>query len=51
MDTATFYYLYKKVIMENRELKDQIRILETILRSHLPVLDTAFIDLSKYKKR
>ena len=50
MDTITFYYLYKRVVMENRELKDQIRVLETILRSHLPVLDPAFIDLSKYKR-
>jgi len=30
--------LFKKILLENIELKKQIKVLETILRSYLPIL-------------
>tara|TARA_R110002051_G_scaffold232394_1_gene294108 strand:- start:510 stop:641 length:132 start_codon:yes stop_codon:yes gene_type:complete len=30
--------LFKKILLENVELKKQIKVLETILRSYLPIL-------------
>ena len=32
-------YLYTKTLRENQELKKQIRVLEEILRTHLPVVE------------
>ena len=31
--------LYQKQIQENQELKNQINILETILRNYIPVIE------------
>ena len=36
-------YLYTKTLSENRELKKQIRVLEEILRTHLPVVEANII--------
>ena len=36
-------YLYTKALRENQELKKQIRILEQILRTHLPVVEANII--------
>ena len=36
-------YLYTKALGENQELKKQIRILEQILRTHLPVVEANII--------
>ena len=36
-------YLYTKTLRENQELKKQIRVLEQILRTHLPVVEANII--------
>ena len=36
-------YLYTKTLGENRELKKQVRVLEEILRTHLPVVEANII--------
>ena len=36
-------YLYTKTLRENQELKKQIRVLEEILRTHLPVVEANII--------
>ena len=36
-------YLYTKTLRENRELKKQVRVLEEILRTHLPVVEANII--------
>ena len=36
-------YLYSKAIRENKELKRQVQVLETILRTHLPVVEANII--------
>jgi len=39
--------LFKKVLLENIELKKQIKVLETILRSYLPILTRRKHDKNK----
>ena len=36
-------YLYSKAIRENKELKRQVQVLESILRTHLPIIETNII--------
>ena len=36
-------YLYTKTLRENQELKKQVRVLEEILRTHLPVVEANII--------
>ncbi len=36
-------YLYNKTLRENQELKKQVRVLEEILRTHLPVVEANII--------
>ena len=36
-------YLYHKTLNENQELKIQIRVLEEILRTHLPIVEANII--------
>ena len=40
-------YLYTKTLRENQELKKQIRVLEQILRTHLPVVEANIIKKKK----
>ena len=40
-------YLYSKTLRENQELKKQIRVLEEILRTHLPVVEANIIEKKK----
>ena len=44
-------YLYTKTLRENQELKKQIRVLEQILRTHLPVVEANIIKKKKDKQR
>jgi hypothetical protein len=39
--------LFKKVLLENIELKKQIKVLETILHSYLPILTRRKDDKNK----
>ena len=36
-------YLYTKTLRDNQELKKQVRVLEEILRTHLPVVEANII--------
>ena len=40
-------YLYHKTLNKNQELKKQIRVLEQILRTHLPVVEANIIKNKK----
>ena len=40
-------YLYHKTLNENQGLKKQIRVLEEILRTHLPVVEANIIKKKK----
>ena len=42
-------YLYTKTLRENQELKKQVRVLEEILRTHLPVVEVNIIKNKKDK--
>ena len=42
-------YLYTKTLRENQELKKQIRVLEQILRTHLPVVEANIIKKKSIK--
>jgi hypothetical protein len=35
--------LYSKLLQENKELKKQIEVLESILRTHLPIVEANII--------
>jgi len=41
--------LYSKLLQENKELKKQIEVLESILRTHLPVVEANIIKKKKDK--
>ena len=44
-------YLYTKTLRENQELKKQLRVLEEILRTHLPVVEANIIKKKQDKQR
>ena len=44
-------YLYTKTLRENQELKKQVRVLEEILRTHLPIVEANIIKKKNDKQR
>lgn len=42
-------HLYSELLDENKELKKQIEVLESILRTHLPVVEANIIDKNSGK--
>ena len=41
--SADWRHLYSELLQENLELKKQIEVLESILRTHLPVVEANII--------
>jgi hypothetical protein len=49
MGSTDWRHLYSSLLQENKDLKKQIEILESILRTHLPVVEANIIKKKKDK--